>query len=74
MGVTGGDAVVASVYPGGQLLEAMPGGPFDPNCATRACPTLTDGALTNWAPLALTAYELVDGIPNGKNIFTNYSD
>ena len=32
-----------------------------------------DGALINCVRLALTAYELVDGIPNGKNILTSNS-
>jgi hypothetical protein len=34
---------------------------------------VTDGALTNTALLALTANELVDGMPNGKNILTSNS-
>lgn len=62
--------MVAFVYPAGHPVSGVPTGPLGPYCATSACAAVTDGALINCAPLALTAYELVDGIPNGKNIFT----
>lgn len=62
---------VASTYPAGHPVNGVPAGPFGPYFATTAYPAVVDGALINCAPLELTAYELVDGIPNGKNIFTN---
>ena len=50
-------------------MAAVPGVPGGPYCATSAY-AVSNGALTNLAVLAVTAYELVDGIPNGKNILT----
>lgn len=67
------NAVVAVVYPGGQPGAGVPCGPICPNFPTNAYTTETDGAMIWVATLAVSAYELVDGIPNGKNILTNNS-
>lgn len=56
------------MYPGGQLDEFKPGAPIGPNRATNAYAAIVFGELTNVALLALVANELVDGIPNGKNM------
>jgi hypothetical protein len=65
--------VVAGTYPGGHPGAGGPTGPGFPYLPTNACTAVTDGALINCTRLALTAYELVDGIPNGKNILTSSS-
>jgi len=64
---------VADVYPSGHPVAGVPTGPFGPNRAANAWSAVMLGALINLALLALTANELVDGIPNGKNIFINNS-
>jgi hypothetical protein len=61
--------VVASKYPDGHPVADGPCEPGGPYCAISACDTENTGPLTILARLELTAYELVDGIPNGKKIF-----
>lgn len=51
----------------------MPGVPGGANRATSAYGAEYDGLIATWAKLADSANELVDGIPNGKNVLTIYS-
>lgn len=54
----------------GQPGAGVPGTPAGPLDAVNAYCAVTLGALKEDTELAVTAYELVDGIPNGKNILT----
>jgi len=56
---------------GGHAVATIPGVPFGPKDAVNAYSAENDGLIATAAILAVSAYELVDGIPNGKNVLTN---
>jgi hypothetical protein len=62
--------VVASKYPSGHPGAGVPAGPLFPYLPINAYSAVRDGTFTILAVLELITSELVDGIPNGKNILT----
>lgn len=69
-----GVGYTAFIYSEGHAVACIPGVPGGPVRACRACGAVYVGTANACAALAVCAYELVDGIPNGKNTLTLYSD